>query len=102
MPPRNWHCCDLLSFIVSLLIGNSNPSEQDSGTPESDITSGKSEGTGKEPGHDRKENFSKSIPNTYLDVLQYLQEAAYFMADFYVALSPSEIDDDSEILEKSL
>ena len=58
--------CDLLSFIVSLLIGNS------------------------------------SIPNTYLDVLQYLQEAAYFMADFYVALSPSEIDDDSEILEKSL
>lgn len=51
---------------------------------------------------DRKENFSKSIPNTYLDVLQYLQEAAYFMADFYVALSPSEIDDDSEILEKSL
>lgn len=51
---------------------------------------------------DRKENFSKSIPNTYLDVLQYLQEAAYFMADFYVALSPSEIDDDSEIIEKSL
>lgn len=51
---------------------------------------------------DRKENFSKSIPNTYLDVLQYLQEAAYFMADFYVALSPSEIDDDSEILENSL
>ena len=51
---------------------------------------------------DRKKNFSKSIPSTYLDVLQYLQEAAYFMADFYVALSPSEIDDDSEILEKSL
>ena len=43
--------CDLLSFIVSLLIGNSNPSYQDGGTPESDITSGKSEGTGKEPGH---------------------------------------------------
>lgn len=51
---------------------------------------------------DRKENFSKLIPSTNLDVLQYLQEAAYFMADFYVALSPSEIDDDSEILEKSL
>ena len=31
---------------------------------------------------DRKENFSKLIPNTYLDVLQYLQEAAYFMAEF--------------------
>lgn len=43
---------------------------------------------------DRKEQISKLFPGTYQDVLQYLQESSYFMADFFIALSPCEIDDE--------
>lgn len=43
---------------------------------------------------DRKEQISKLFPGTYQYVLQHLQESSYFMADFFIALSPCEIDDE--------
>ena len=43
---------------------------------------------------DRKEQISKLFPGTYPDVLQYRSESSYFMADFFIALSPCEIDDE--------